>query len=131
VSAFLISSRFKSINDNLGHHAGDIVLKRTAKEIRKSLRDSDVFARFGGEEFVLLVTGADLRCAAIAADRIRKTMHTIDFSDIASTLSVTLSGGVAQYRPKEEIRAILSRADKSLYMAKSSGRDCIKVETVG
>jgi diguanylate cyclase (GGDEF)-like protein len=115
----------------MGHHVGDFVLKRLANETRKNLRASDTFARFGGEEFVLLAAGADLGGAAIVADRIRNTIRTITFSDIASSLTVTLSGGVAQYRPTEEIRSILSRADKALYLAKNSGRDCIKLESNG
>jgi diguanylate cyclase len=99
----------------MGHHVGDFVLKRLANETRKNLRASDTFARFGGEEFVLLAAGADLGGAAIIADRICKTIRTVTFSDIASSLTVTLSGGAAQYRPTEEIRSILSRADKALY----------------
>ena len=67
----------------------------------------------------------------MVADRIRKTISTIDFRDIAPSLNVTLSGGVAQYRPTEEIRSILSRADNALYSAKNSGRDCIKLESNG
>jgi diguanylate cyclase (GGDEF)-like protein len=130
-ACFFDIDRFKSINDTMGHHVGDFVLKRLAEEARKSLRTSDTFARFGGEEFVLLASGANLGSAAIVADRIRNIIRTIDFSDIASSLTVTLSGGVAQYRPKEEIRSILTRADEALYLAKNSGRNCIKLEING
>lgn len=126
---FFDIDRFKNVNDTMGHHIGDVVLKRFAEASHKTLRASDLLARFGGEEFVLLTTGVDLSGAAMAADRIRHTIHAIDFNDIAPSLTVTLSAGVAQFRPKEEIRSILSRADRALYLAKNSGRNCIKLET--
>jgi diguanylate cyclase (GGDEF)-like protein len=125
---FFDIDHFKSINDTMGHHVGDVVLKRFARETRKTLRDSDIFSRFGGEEFILLAVSADLDSAANAADRIRNTCRSIDFSDIAPSLTVTLSAGVAQYHPKEEIRSALARADEALYLAKNSGRNCIKIE---
>ena len=126
---FFDIDHFKSVNDTFGHHVGDVVLKRFAEATKKMLRASDLFARFGGEEFVLLATGADLDGAAIATARIRKVIRSIDFSDIASALTVTLSAGITQYRPKEEIRSVLTRADKALYLAKNSGRNCIKLES--
>lgn len=128
---FFDIDHFKSVNDTLGHHVGDVVLKRFASETQKTVRTSDIFSRFGGEEFVLLATGVELGGAVTASDRIRKAIRAIDFGDIAPSLTVTLSAGVAQYRPKEEIRSILSRADEALYLAKNSGRNCIKNETDG
>jgi diguanylate cyclase len=117
---FLDIDHFKSINDTMEHHIGDVVLRRFASEAQKTLRASNIFARFGGEEFVLLAVGADLEGASLAADRTRNAIRTIDFSDITPSLTVTLSAGVAQYRPKEEIRSILSRADEALYLAKTA-----------
>lgn len=128
---FFDIDRFKFVNDTMGHHIGDMVLKRFAEQAQKTLRTADIFARFGGEEFILMTPGGNLGGAAIVADRIRNTICVIDFSDIAPSLTVTLSGGVAQYRPKEAIRSIISRADKALYLAKNSGRNCIKLETGG
>jgi len=127
--SFFDLDHFKNINDKLGHQVGDIVLKRFAALTQSQLRTSDLFARFGGEEFVLIAIGADLDSAAIAANRIRKAVESLSFNDVAPTLIVTLSGGVAQFRPKEEIETVLSRADKALYLAKNSGRNCIKLET--
>lgn len=120
---------FKSVNDTLGHAVGDVVLKRFAATTQNALRRADLFARFGGEEFVLLACGTHVDGAAIAANRIRHTIGCIDFSDVAPGLRVTLSAGVAQFRPKEAIHALLARADKALYLAKNSGRNCVKLKT--
>ncbi len=120
---------FKTINDTLGHHIGDIVLERFASLIQSQLRSSDLFARFGGEEFVFMASGVGLTGARIAADRIRTLTQKIKFKDISPDLIVTVSGGVAQFRSGEKIESVLSRADKALYLAKNSGRNCIKLET--
>lgn len=119
---------FKEINDTMGHHIGDIVLKRFASTIQLQSRASDLFARFGGEEFVLLATGTNLEGAKIAAERVRKIVETIDFKDVAPALTVTLSGGVAQFREDDKIEALLTRADSAMYLAKNSGKNCIKTE---
>ncbi|XPS85436.1 response regulator modulated diguanylate cyclase (GGDEF domain) [Desulfosarcina variabilis str. Montpellier] len=128
---FFDIDHFKTINDALGHHVGDIVLQRFASAIKKELRASDLFARFGGEEFVFMAFGVDLNGAKIAANRLRKTVEQIDFKDISPGLNVTISGGVAKYRSKEKVETILSRADRALYLAKNSGRNCIKMENDG
>jgi diguanylate cyclase (GGDEF)-like protein len=120
---------FKIINDTMGHHIGDIVLIRFASTIKTQLRASDLFARFGGEEFVLLAMGTDLGGAKIAADRVRKVAEAIDFKDVAPSLTVTVSGGVAQFRPDDKIETLLTRADKAMYLAKNSGKNCIKTES--
>lgn len=126
---FFDIDHFKLVNDTFGHNIGDIVLKRFAAEILMVIRDADLFARFGGEEFLLLVTDNDINGAMTAAERIRKAVEGIDLSDVASDLSVTLSAGIAQFQAKEDIRSLLARADKALYLAKNSGRNCIKLET--
>jgi len=126
---FFDLDRFKSINDRMGHHVGDVVLKRFSSKVQSQLRDSDLFARFGGEEFVLLANGVDLKRATIAADRIRKAIESLRFIDVASDLTVTVSGGVAQFRSKEKIESVLSRADQALYSAKERGGNCIQAET--
>lgn len=126
---FFDIDHFKLVNDTFGHNIGDIVLTRFAAESLKVIRDADLFARFGGEEFLLLVTNNDMEGAMTAAERIRKAVAGIDFSDVESDLSVTLSAGVAQFQAKEDIRSLLTRADKALYLAKNNGRNCIKMET--
>ena len=126
---FFDIDHFKKINDTMGHQIGDVVLKRFARTIQSQLRDSDLWARFGGEEFVLVTTGVGRRGARIVANRIRKTIEALRFDDLASDLKITISGGVAQFRCKENIKSVLSRADQALYLAKNSGRNCIKLET--
>lgn len=120
---------FKDINDTMGHHVGDIVLKRFASAVRTQSRASDLFARYGGEEFVLLATGTYLSGAKNAAERVRKVAETIDFKDVAPSLTVTVSGGVAQFRRDDKIEILLNRADKAMYLAKISGKNCIKTES--
>jgi diguanylate cyclase (GGDEF)-like protein len=120
---------FKVVNDTMGHHIGDIVLKRFASAVRSQSRVSDFFARFGGEEFVLLATGTNLGGAKHAADRVRKVAQAIDFKDVAPSLAVTVSGGVAQFRQNDRIEALLTRADKAMYIAKKSGKNCIRTES--
>lgn len=126
---FFDIDHFKTINDTLGHHIGDIVLQRFASAIKRELRASDLFARFGGEEFVFLAFGTNLTSAKIAANRLRKIAAQINFSDLAKGLIMTVSGGVAQFRISEKIETVLSRADRALYLAKHGGRNCIKLET--
>jgi diguanylate cyclase (GGDEF)-like protein len=126
---FFDLDRFKRINDNMGHHVGDIVLKRFSSEVQSRLRESDIFARFGGEEFVLLANGVDLKRATVAANRLREAVEALKFNRYAPDLTVTVSGGVAQFRNNEKIESVLSRADQALYLAKSKGRNCIKAET--
>lgn len=120
---------FKEINDTLGHHIGDIVLKRFASAVQSQSRAADLFGRFGGEEFVLLAMETNLSGAKIAADRIRKVAEAINFEDVAPSLTVTVSGGVAQFRQDDTIEALLTRADRAMYLAKSSGKNCIKKES--
>lgn len=126
---FFDIDRFKNINDKMGHHIGDIVLRRFSSEVQSFLRTSDLFARFGGEEFIFMATGVDLEGAKIAADRIRKAIEALRFNDLAPDLTVTVSGGLAQFRCNEKIESVLSRADQALYLAKKRGRNCIKNET--
>ncbi len=120
---------FKDINDTMGHHIGDIVLQRFASTARSRSRVSDLFARFGGEEFVLLATATNLLGAKNAADRVRKVAQAIDFREVAPSLAVTVSGGVAQFRQGDTIETLISRADKAMYAAKKSGKNCIKTES--
>lgn len=125
---FFDLDRFKRINDELGHRIGDIVLQRFADIARSTLRLSDHFSRFGGEEFVLLAVDTDLDGAAVLSNRIRNAIAAFSFGDVAPSLTVTVSGGVARFRPGERIETVLSRADKALYRSKNQGRDRITTE---
>jgi diguanylate cyclase (GGDEF)-like protein len=114
---------FKSINDRFGHLAGDQVLRRLVERTRESLRASDVIGRYGGEEFVLLLQGADLQTGARLVERVRRAVSATDWSDIAPGLKVSVSGGIATITPMDTFDGLLERADKALYEAKRNGRD--------
>jgi diguanylate cyclase (GGDEF)-like protein len=127
--------RFKEINDNCGHLGGDIVIREVAMRIDGQIRVSDAAARFGGDEFAVLLTGAGLDEARLIADRI---IHAVSASpvDLGSgvTRTVTLSIGIAVTAPgatagdlKSRADKLLAEADAALYRAKSAGRNRIEV----
>ncbi|MCU1431829.1 MAG: diguanylate cyclase [Actinotalea sp.] len=122
--AILDIDRFKSVNDRYGHFVGDDVLKEFCAVVQTRLRVTDRFARFGGEEFALLMTGDPaLADAERAVDRIRSAIAEHDWSGIAPDLTVTTSAGVARWEQLETVEAVLGRADTALYAAKDSGRN--------
>lgn len=123
--------KFKSINDRYGHAAGDTVLRRFAAILRAAVREKDVVARIGGEEFVLLLPGADEPSAFQIADRLRTVLESSRFNEIDATICVTMSAGVARYRPGEAVAALLARADHLLYAAKRAGRNRVITESPG
>lgn len=113
---------FKSINDTHGHEMGDIVLQNAAKVLRESIRQSDAAGRWGGEEFVVVLPGADVETACAVAERIRARMESLD---ILPDRKVTASLGVAEVLPEEEYTAFYQRLDEKLYAAKHSGKNCV------
>jgi diguanylate cyclase (GGDEF)-like protein len=118
---------FKSINDRFGHLVGDQVLKRVVDRVRECSRESDVLGRYGGEEFVLLLQGADENSGARLVERIRSAVSGADWSDLGAGLKVTVSCGISRIRPTDTINSVLARADKALYEAKRGGRDQLRV----
>jgi diguanylate cyclase (GGDEF)-like protein len=122
---------FKSINDRYGHAAGDAVLRQFAAILRAAVREKDVVARIGGEEFVLLLPGADDKFAYEIGERLRTVLESSRFDEIEATLRVTTSAGIARYRPGEDLRALLARADQLLYAAKRAGRNRVVGESPG
>lgn len=111
---------FKRINDRHGHAAGDEVLREIASRCRTVLRQQDVFARWGGEEFLVLVRGAIDSSLAGVAENLRAS---ISAAPIEAAGKVTASFGVARFRPRDTVGAWLQRADAALYQAKNAGRD--------
>lgn len=111
---------FKSINDNFGHHVGDDVLKGIVELITKNLKRVDVFARWGGEEFVILLPGTNLENAKKLAENLRIKIQEESFSTAGK---ITASFGVGEYQDKESKKDIFSRVDKLLYEAKKAGRN--------
>jgi diguanylate cyclase (GGDEF)-like protein/PAS domain S-box-containing protein len=124
---FFDIDRFKATNDQFGHEVGDEVLKITAEIVGNTLRETDVFARYGGDEFTILCPETDVDAAGALAEKIRAAVEQRVYP-VAGTL--TISAGVALYCEDDPTGAAsLKRADQALYIAKSCGRNAVKVET--
>lgn len=121
---------FKSINDTYGHGVGDMALQAFADVVRANIRNSDVLSRWGGEEFVLLLSDTDMDGALLTLDRVLKAVANTIIPGAPLTLSMTVSIGVAQHTPGERLEETLDRADKALYCAKRQGRNCVVREDV-
>ncbi|VAW18428.1 hypothetical protein MNBD_ALPHA09-1562 [hydrothermal vent metagenome] len=122
---------FKKFNDSHGHQTGDQVLKLVAKLLSANIKGRDMAARFGGEEFTILLPQTNLRAAVTVADQIREKVRTkelIKKSTNENLGAITLSLGVARYRPGETTDELFQRADACLYAAKHAGRDNVKCE---
>jgi diguanylate cyclase (GGDEF)-like protein len=127
LSALLIDiDHFKTANDNLGHLAGDRILATTAGLLREPLRDSDIVARWGGEEFVVLLRDCSLGQAEKIAESLRVSIESHNFF-LAAPFPVTISVGVAQHVPDEPAQSFFARMDKAMYQAKAAGRNQIKL----
>lgn len=114
---------FKQVNDRFGHQAGDEVLRRVADSVSSRLRNIDCFGRYGGEEFLLILPQTPMEGAAIKAERVRRQIEELRFSDIAPDVRVTVSIGVAEFLSDENVDATIQRADAALYQAKEQGRN--------
>lgn len=117
---------FKSINDTFGHQAGDRVLRLVAQLINNRIRESDFFARVGGEEFAMLLPGTGVQDAQRIADEIRSTVEQSGFNHKGNPVQITVSCGLTEFRTGDTPDLVFERADESLYQAKQSGRNrCI------
>lgn len=117
---------FKEVNDTYGHIAGDKVLKMVAQTIRKTLRRSDEVYRYGGEEFVVILSNTQQGGATFIAERIRKAIEELKV-ELNKTISVTASIGISASEKTEQVSQTLEFADKALYEAKESGRNQVVV----
>jgi diguanylate cyclase (GGDEF)-like protein len=120
--------RFKEINDQHGHAAGDEVLRVFADIVRTRMRDSDVFGRHGGEEFLLILNATAPAAAPAPLERIRAGLAANDWGALVPGISLTASIGVAGFRKGESIAGLLHRADLAMYEAKAAGRDCVVIK---
>ncbi|MGI6175098.1 MAG: GGDEF domain-containing protein [Christensenellales bacterium] len=116
---------FKHINDERGHLTGDRVLVECAETVAKHLRSDDIFSRWGGEEFIILLPCTQLNTAADIAERLRQM---IERHFERTGLNITASFGVGQYRTGDTAKTIIQRVDARLYMAKARGKNCICAE---
>ncbi len=112
--------RFKVINDNFGHQAGDSVLRELTALVGTALRDTDILARYGGEEFMVIMPETDINDAENIAERIRKTVENSIFKYVTA---VTISLGVSRYADGEDADGFIKRVDGALYKAKQAGRN--------
>ncbi len=114
---------FKKLNDSLGHAAGDMALKALATAVRERLRPIDHLARFGGEEFVVLLPQTPLAEAQQALTRLQRGLSAGLFMHDGNEVFVTFSAGVTRWQPGETLEAALERADEALYEAKRTGKN--------
>jgi diguanylate cyclase (GGDEF)-like protein len=112
---------FKTVNDRNGHLAGDAIIKDVADILRRSVRVFDVCARYGGDEFAVVMPGSRLESAAAVADRIR--VRIADRAAVSHDSAVTVSIGVAELQPGDHARDVIDRADRALYEAKRTGKN--------
>ena len=115
--------KFKAVNDNYGHAAGDRVLKVVAETLNSHVRETDFLARFGGEEFVLLLPETEVNATKQVAEKLRDIIDKTPFHFRESRVPVTISGGIAELRKDEDANSLFERADKALYQAKENGRN--------
>ncbi|MDH5578822.1 MAG: GGDEF domain-containing protein [Betaproteobacteria bacterium] len=118
---------FKTINDTHGHAAGDLALKHFAVLASSGLRAGDVFGRFGGEEFMLILPDTEASGAAALAERLRASVEKCDFPGLPAQHRVTVTVGIAAYTKGESGDALTARADGALYRGKHAGRNRIVV----
>ena len=116
---------FKRVNDRFGHQEGDRVLQAFARSAEQVVRSVDFVARFGGEEFLLVLVDADREAAQRVADRLCASVRDLNVIGDDSNQRQSVSIGIAEFRPGESVEDVIQRADRALYRAKTSGRDRI------
>ena len=119
---------FKRLNDTHGHDAGDKALQHLATTVKQTVRPADIVARFGGEEFVILLPGTDIKEGVEVVARLQRELTKKFFMHNNERLLVTFSAGVSLYRLGEEQANALQRADKSMYLAKTTGKNRVMTE---
>ncbi len=122
--------KFKQINDEYGHKAGDRVLTTIAELLSGQIRETDFIARYGGEEFVMLATGAEPEDVTALCEKLRQSVETCGFHFRGSQVPVTISCGISQFNEDDSPERVFERADRALYMAKDKGRNrCERLDT--
>ncbi|MDC7239881.1 MAG: diguanylate cyclase, partial [Spirochaetales bacterium] len=126
LSALLLDvDKFKAVNDTYGHPDGDIVLQRLSRFFLDNCREKDFFGRYGGEEFLYIMTDTPLKEAEGICEKLRSGFHSLSFGEIDPKLVMSFSGGLAQWE-KEDLDTLLSEIDNLLYDAKQGGRNRIQ-----
>ncbi len=114
---------FKKINDTYGHNVGDDVIVQISQTLIKNLRNIDIVCRWGGEEFVILLTSACVNNATILAEKLRKQIEELEINGVEK---ISASFGVCQIDKEDDLKSAINRADEALYLAKKSGKNCVK-----
>ncbi|MFY3384259.1 diguanylate cyclase [Paracidovorax sp. MALMAid1276] len=122
---------FKRINDQHGHATGDRALQAFAGVVRASVRDTDVLARWGGEEFVLMLCDTKLEDGRDLLERVRDAVAALEIPHATGTLRLSVSAGLAQHQPGQPLEHTLERADQALYTAKALGRNRVVLAPAG
>ncbi|MFT6261693.1 MAG: diguanylate cyclase [Crocinitomicaceae bacterium] len=115
--------KFKEINDNYGHQAGDKVLQLISRQVKKGTRDTDFLSRYGGEEFVVILPESDAKAALLVGEKIRQQVAKSPFHFKGKRVQITISCGIACFKPMYRIEQVFDAADKALYKAKENGRN--------
>ena len=127
----LDADHFKTINDTFGHLAGIWRSQHLAEIMRQTSRESDLVARWGGEEFAIILRAANVTGARTYAERLRQTVAQSPFFWQGDAVFLTMSAGVTEWQPEEDdFETFVNRADQALYAAKSSGRNQVRVAGV-
>ena len=116
---------FKSINDLFGHSGGDLIIRRFSEVLREKAPGDAIMARLGGEEFAIMLPSNDAASARQFAEEVRTAFKQVALDAVAGEANPTASFGVAIAREAEDLQSLMERADRALYRAKDSGRDCI------
>jgi len=126
---FFDLDHFKQVNDDYGHECGDIALSAAANCIKEAVRGSDIVFRYGGEEFVILLSNTNLDAAKAIAERIRQSIenHTIAYG--MKILKLTASMGISTLRGNDTSESLIQRADNAMYRAKDNGRNQVQIES--
>ncbi|MGO1043736.1 diguanylate cyclase [Clostridioides difficile] len=121
---------FKVINDTYGHEAGDFVLTVISSIIKKNCRQIDTVSRWGGEEFLIMLTNTSMEGAKILSERIRKEIKEFEFNYKGNEIKCTITLGVVEVNPNISLEENISLADKAMYEGKNLGKDCSVVSTM-
>ena len=123
---------FKKVNDKYGHFVGDEVLKMLTKNINDNIRNSDILARMGGEEFVVLLNETNEEEALEIAQKIRKIIENsnLEYNDINVQVTISIGLSMLNHEKDNEIDEILIRADEALYISKNSGRNKVSIKNI-
>ena len=124
---FIDIDKFKQVNDTLGHATGDCMLKILALKLKSSVRPSDILCRYGGEEFIIIISDISKERALAKAEQIRVDIQDMIFD--CKQQSITISVGLSFGSRDDDINQVIEESDQALYIAKESGRNCVKVFT--